>query len=183
METARLIIRPFTPSDAEDLYAYLSRERVVRYELYPPFTREQAAGEALRRADDPNFHAVVLKETGRVIGNLYFAPGDFDTWELGYVFHDAAWGRGYATEACHALLTDAFTCGNVRRVIAMCNPENTASWRLLERLGMRREGHLRQNVWFVRDAQGQPVWQDTYEYAILREEFGMRFLNIEQFPD
>ena len=171
METTRLIIRSFTPADADDLYAYLSRENVVRYEPYPPFTRQQAAEEAVRRVDDPSFHAVVLKDTGRVIGNLYFASGDFDTWELGYVFHDAHWGRGYATEACRALLEDAFAKGNVRRVIAMCNPANEASWRLMERLGMRREGHLRQNIWFRRDAQGQPIWQDTYEYAVLREEF------------
>ena len=171
METTRLIIRPFVSSDADDLYAYLSRETVVRYEPYPPFTRAQAEEEALRRAGDPNFHAVVLKETGRVIGNLYFAPGEFETWELGYVFHDAYWGRGYAVEACRALLKEAFASGKVRRVIAMCNPENAASWRLLERLGMRREGHLRQNIWFFRDAEGQPIWQDTYEYGILRKEF------------
>lgn len=171
METTRLIIRPFTPADAADLHAYLSREEVVRYEPYPPFTREQAAEETIRRANDPNFHAVVLRESGRVIGNLYFAPGDFDTWELGYVFHDGYWGKGYATEACRALLNTAFAEGKVRRVVAMCNPENAASWRLLERLGMRREGHLRKNIWFVRDENDQPVWQDTYEYAILREEY------------
>lgn len=171
METKRLIIRPFVAEDAEDLYAYLSREKVVRYEPYPPFTQEQATEEAARRAGDQNFHAVVLKETGCVIGNLYFSPGDFDAWELGYVFHDECWGKGYATEACRALLTEAFSKGKVRRVIAMCNPENTASWQLMERLGMCREGHLRQNIWFRRDENGQPIWQDTYEYAILREEF------------
>ena len=187
METTRLIIRPFTAADADDLYAYLSREEVVRYEPYPPFTREQAAEEAARRANDPNFYAVVLKETpsdslpaasslgegamGCVIGNLYFAHGDFDTWELGYVFHDAYWGRGYAAEACRALLAEGFGSGKVRRVIAMCNPENTASWRLMERLGMRRESHLRKNIWFFRDENGRPIWQDTYEYAILREEW------------
>lgn len=170
METARLIIRPFTPADAPDLHAYLSREQVVRYEPYPPFTREQAEEEAIRRANDPSFLAVVLKETGRVIGNVWFAPGEWETWELGYVFHDDYWGRGYASEACHAVLKDAFARG-IRRVIAMCNPENTASWRLLERLGMRREGHLKQNIWFFRDEKGMPIWQDTYEYAILREEF------------
>lgn len=172
METNRLILRPFTPADADDLYAYLSREQVVRYEPYPSFTWEQAAEEAVRRADDPRFVAVVLKAENRVIGNVYFAPGEFDTWELGYVFHDAYWGRGYAAEACKALLAEGFTSGKVRRVIAMCNPENAASWRLMERLGMRREGHLRRNIWFFRDENGQPVWQDTYEYAMLCDEFG-----------
>lgn len=171
METKRLIVRPFTADDAEDLHAYLSREAVTRFEPYPPFTLAQAAEEAARRAADKGFHAVVLKETGRVIGNLTFFPQGYDAWELGYVFHDAVWGHGYATEACMALLTEAFAREDVHRVIAMCNPENTASWRLMERLGMRREGHLRRNIWFSRDEAGQPLWQDTYEYAILREEF------------
>lgn len=174
MESERLYIRPFAADDADDLYAYLSRERVVRYEPYPPFTREQAAAEAARRAADPHFHAVVLKDSGRVIGNLYFAPGEFDTWELGYLFHDAYWGRGYAAEACRTLLTDALTRPHVHRVIALCNPENTASWRLMERLGMRREGTFIRNVWFSRDENGHPVWQDTYQYAILREELAQR---------
>ena len=169
LETQRLIIRAFTPADAADLYAYLSREQVVRYEPYPPFDRTKAAEEATRRASDPNFHAVVLKETNRVIGNAWFAPGEWETWELGYVFHDAYWGRGYAAEACRALLAEGFANWGVRRVIAMCNPENVASWRLLERLGFSREGHLRQNVFFLPDENGQPLWQDTYEYGLLRQ--------------
>lgn len=171
METKRLLIRPFTADDTDDLYAYLSREEVVRYEPYPPFTREQAAQEAARRAADRGFYAVTLKETGRVIGNVTFFPQGYDTFELGYVFHDAYWRHGYATEACMALLADAFASGRAHRVIAMCNPENVPSWRLMERLGMRREGHLLPNIWFTQDADGQPIWQDTYEYAILREEF------------
>jgi len=53
----------------------------------------------------------------------------------------------------------------------MCNPENERSWRLLERLGMRREGNLRKNIFFFRNEQGEPLWQDTYEYGLLREEW------------
>ncbi|MBQ2952521.1 MAG: GNAT family N-acetyltransferase [Clostridia bacterium] len=170
METERLILRAFRPEDADDLYACLSREPVVRYEPYEPFTRQQAAEEAARRAGDPAFIAVVLKEIGRVIGNVWFAPGEWDAWELGYVFHDACWGRGYAAEACRAVLEDGFVHRGVRRVVAMCNPENAASWRLLERLGFIREGHLRRNVFFRRDESGAPCWQDTFVYGLLRED-------------
>ncbi|MGN0479123.1 MAG: GNAT family N-acetyltransferase [Hominenteromicrobium sp.] len=170
LQTERLIIRRFTEQDAEDLYAYLSRPEVVRYEPYEPFTREEALQAARERAEDPSFYAVALK-SGRVIGNLYFAQGEFDTWELGYVFNDAYWGAGYASESAGALLSYAFQTLGVRRVIAMCNPENAHSWRLLERLGFRREGHLRQNIWFFRDDDGEPIWQDTYEYGLLREEW------------
>lgn len=55
----------------------------------------------------------------------------------------------------------------------MCNPENTASWRLLERISMRREGYLKKSVFFKKTIDGKPIWQDTYQYAILAEEFFM----------
>jgi len=58
----------------------------------------------------------------------------------------------------------------MHRVVAHCNPENTASWRLLEKIGFRREGLLRQDVFFRRDAGGEPLWADTCVYALLAPE-------------
>lgn len=58
----------------------------------------------------------------------------------------------------------------VHRVIALCNPENESSWKLLERISMRREGIFRKEVFFKTTINGQPIWQDTYQYAILKEE-------------
>jgi RimJ/RimL family protein N-acetyltransferase len=171
METERLIIRRFLPEDGEALFEYLSREAVVQYEPYGVFTHEGAQAEAARRAGDMNFWAVCLKDTGRLIGNLFLAPGEFETWELGYVFHDDYQGKGYATEAARAMTDELMRSGKARRIVAMCNPKNTASWRLMERLGMRREGHFREKVWFRLDSDGTPIWQDTYAYAILRSEW------------
>ena len=59
-------------------------------------------------------------------------------------------------------------------VTAECNPMNVRSWKLMERLGMRREGEFRQNVYFRKDSDGNPVWQDTYQYAILANEWNNR---------
>ncbi len=56
---------------------------------------------------------------------------------------------------------------DAHRVVAQCNPANVASWRVLEKVGFVREGHLRQNIFFRRDAQGRPLWQDTFEYGLL----------------
>ena len=67
---------------------------------------------------------------------------DFDTWELGYVFNENYHKKGYATEAARALLDDVYRNHNARRVVAMCNPQNQSSWKLLEQLKFRREGHL-----------------------------------------
>ena len=170
IETKRLIIRYFSVGDETDLYNYLSKEEVVQYEPYPAYTFEQAATETMRRCEDHNFYAVVLKDGG-VIGNLYLAPGEFDTWELGYVFNSEHWGKGYAGESAEALIDYAFSYWAARRITAFCNPLNRNSWVLLERLGFRREGELIKNIYFKRNEQGEQIWQDTYEYAILKEEW------------
>ncbi|MFA9375999.1 MAG: GNAT family N-acetyltransferase [Lachnotalea sp.] len=169
IETERLLIRYFKESDANDLFEYLSKEDVVRFEPYAPYTYDEAISEAKRRAENKNFYAVVLK-TGKVIGNLYLAQGEFDTWELGYVFNSDFWGNGYALESAKELITYAFEKCGARRIIAMCNPLNQSSWKLLEHLTFRREGKLIKNIYFFKDACGNPIWQDTYEYGLLKEE-------------
>lgn len=169
IETKRLVIRNFSADDADDLYEYLSDAEVVRYEPYGVFTQREAAREAKRRAADDCFPAVCLK-SGKLIGNLYLSEGSYGTWELGYVFNRAYWGSGYATEAARAMVRHAFEKLGARRITAMCNPKNEHSWRLLERIPMRREGTLIKNIFFDKDEEGRPIWQDTYEYAVLREE-------------
>ena len=171
METIRLKLRRFLPDDWQDLFEYLSQKEVVKFEPYDVFTQEQAKQEAINRSNNPDFWAVCLKDTGKLIGNIYLAKQEVDTWELGFVFNCTYQGKGYATEATKALIDDLFSNNNARRIIAMCNPLNTASWKLLERLNMRREGHLLKNTWFFKDENGNPIWQDTYEYAILKEEW------------
>lgn len=171
MKTERLLIRKFQPSDGLDLYEYLSQVEVVKYEPYDVFTKDQAKEEAIRRCNNSNFWAVCLQDTGKLIGNIYLAKTEFDTWELGYVFNKEYQRKGYATEAAKGLVNDLFIHHNAHRVIAMCNPLNTASWKLLERLGMRREGCLMKNIWFFKDENDNPIWQDTYEYAVLKDEW------------
>lgn len=79
-------------------------------------------------------------------------------------------GLGYATESAKALIDYAFAQLGARRIIAMCDPKNFSSWLLLERLQMRREGTLLQNIYFKFDGNGNPIWKDTYENAILKSE-------------
>ena len=171
METERLLLRKFVPGDWPDLFEYLSQEEVLKYEPYGTFTEEACEREAVRRSNDDCFWAVCLKEGGKLIGNLYLSEQDFGAWELGYVFNKNFQGRGYATEAAKALLNDVFRNKNAHRVVAACNPLNGPSWKLLERLGFRREGHLIKNIWFKKDKLGAPIWSDTYEYAMLSDEW------------
>ena len=174
LETDRLIIRKFSRDDWEDLYEYLSKESVVKYEPYDVYTEEQCKKEAINRSKEEEFWAVRLKETNKLIGNLYFyngEPKECNTWEVGYVFNPIYHGKGYAIESVRKILDYGFKELNARRVVAMCNPKNTASWKLLESLNIRREGHLIKNIFFKYDKEGNPIWNDTYEYGILKDEW------------
>ena len=111
------------------------------------------------------------KTDGIYIGNIYLGRREFQSLELGYVLAREYWGKGYAREGCQALIGEAFRQGT-HRIYAECDPRNEASWRLLERLGMAREAHLRQNVYFWTDEQGFPQWKDTYVYALLNPKSG-----------
>lgn len=165
------MLRSFREEDAEDLYAYLSDPEVVKFEPYKPFDREGCVLEAQRRAANPAFIAVELN--GRVIGNIYLRMEEMHTCEIGWVFAKAFWGKGYAAEAARAVIGQAFKDG-AHRVEAKCDPKNAGSWRLCERLGMRREAHFKQKVYFFCDEKGNPLWKDTYVYAVLAEEWKQR---------
>lgn len=171
LKTERLALRPFEETDAEGLHACLGDEEVVRYEPYGAMTMEECQLEAARRASDEAFWAVCLAD-GTLIGNLYLSGADeFGTREIGYVFARACWHKGYATEAARRLMAYAFERLATRRIIALCDTRNAASFALMERLGMRREGEFKKNVGFKTDAHGNTIWTDSYQYAILKEEF------------
>lgn len=174
IQTERLHLRRFTADDWRDLHEYLSLEQVVKFEPYSVYTEEASKQEAIGRAGLDCFWAVCLKDSGKLIGNTYFQqqePQEFLTWEVGYVFNPAYGSKGYATEAARAMLKLGFEQLHAHRIVAMCNPENSPSWRLLERLGMRREGHFLKKAWFKRDEQGNPLWHNAYQYAMLAEEW------------
>ena len=171
LKTERLALRPFEETDAEGLHAYLGDEEVVRYEPYGAMTMEECRLEAARRASDEAFWAVCLAD-GTLIGNLYLSGADeFGTREIGYVFARTCWHKGYATEAARRLMAYAFERLATRRIIALCDTRNAASFALMERLGMCREGEFKKNVGFKTDAHGNTIWTDSYQYAILKEEF------------
>ena len=165
-ETERLILRRYREEDLGDLYEYLSDEEVVKFEPYAPMDVREVRHELIRRIADDEMIAVELKAGGKLIGNVYLGKRDFDSLEIGYVFNRNYWGRRYAKESCRAVIERAFSEG-VHRIYAECDPCNTASWRLLESLGFRREAHFRQNVYFRRDESGSPLWKDTLVYSLL----------------
>jgi len=170
--TERLIIRNFKTNDSNDLYEYLSDIETYKYEPGKPITMETAKDLCVERSKNNSFLAVQLNN--KVIGHIYFnqiAPKKLLTWETGFIFNKKYQRKGYATESLKAVIEYGFTRMNIHKIIAHCNPKNISSWKLLERVKMKREGKLLKNIFFTKDKERNPIWIDTYEYGILIDDF------------
>lgn len=175
--TDRLILRPFKESDDDDLFEFLFQLKDDEFEGYPDITRENGRDQLHARMGSEEFCAIELRSTGKVIGNIYCGSRDYLSREVGYIVNKGYQGKGFAREALSAVVEHSFREG-VHRIFAECDPRNTRSWKLLERVGFRREAHFRQNIFFHKDAGGAPIWKDTFVYAILRSD-----AEISENPD
>lgn len=174
IETTRLRLRKFNDSDLPAFIAYRNDPEVARYQSWEGISDQEAyAFIQKQKQAQPGIPgqgmqiAIELKETGVLVGDCYFLihGDDKQQAEIGYTLSRAYQGQGLATEAIVCLLTYAFQTFQLHRIIAISDCENTASVALLERLGMRREGHFLQNIWF------KGKWGDEYLYAILKDEW------------
>lgn len=167
IKTNRLWIREFEDADWEAVYAYTSKQDVMKYIPGGVQTREDTKKfvSKNRGANAENF-PVIETDTNTLIGHIVFHKyfGNH-TYEIGWVFNPAFQQKGYATEAAQAVLEYGFTKLNLHRIIATCQPENTPSYRVMEKAGMRREGFFKKCIPSGDD------WWDEYYYAILKEEF------------
>lgn len=164
IETEELIIRNFEPADEQDLCEYMLQRVDAEFEAYPDFSPEKAGEEAVSRSKSDEFFAIELKTIHKVIGNIYLGKRDFNTRELGYVLNMHYQNKGYGSAAGKAMLDFAFKKG-VHRIYAESAPQNTASWRVMEKIGLTREAFFKKNVSFRKDEKGNPVYWDTLVYA------------------
>jgi len=175
IETERLILRPFREGDAADLFAYLHAPTAICF-LSQTLADLPAAEIAVqKRALDRGSLAICLKETGQVIGDLFGGGAeeedDAQTTSVGWNLNPQFGGQGYAFEAARALLDHLFRERDFRRIYAYVEDHNTPSQRLCEKLGMRREGVFIEFVSFTKDDTGNPIYENTMQYAILRREW------------
>ncbi len=180
IRTERLLLRPFQESDYENLFEFLSQLKDDAFEGYPELTWENGREYLRQRLGSEEFYAVVLQDSGKVIGNIYCGNRDFDAKEVGYIINRNYRRMGYAEEALSAVIMNAFRSGT-HRVLAECDPRNITSWKLLEKVGLQREAHFRQNIWFQKDPNGVPIWKDTYVYAKLNA-ISIRKLATDEIP-
>lgn len=174
IETERLILRPFREGDAADLFAYLRAPTARCFLSLKLSNLAEAETEVRKRALDEGCVAICLKQTGQVIGDLFGGGSEEEedeTASVGWNLNPQFGGQGYAFEAAMALFNHLFRAKGFRRIYAYVEDHNKASQRLCEKLGMRREGVFIEFVSFINDDAGNPIYEDTMQYAILRREW------------
>lgn len=173
IETARLVLRKLTLADVEDVFAYASDPDVAEMTTWSP---HESLDDSLafltgvqRWYDDGDGGpwGIVVKETGQVVGTVGLSVISWHARaEIGYAIGKAWWGRGITTEAARAALQFGFETLNLNRIEARCLPENIASERVMQKLGMIHEGLLREHMY----AKGR--FDDLKMYSMLRREWG-----------
>lgn len=175
-ETERLLLRPFADTDFDAVHSYASCPENLAYMLWGPNTPRDTRAFLQRVANaasqSPQLlysFAAVRKFDGQLIGGCDLHLESTDTAEIGWLLHRSFWRHGYGTEMGQFLLEFGFHTLKLRRILAHCDAENTGSWRIMEKIGMRREGHF---------VQGRPAgkfsekpWTDEFSYAILADEW------------
>jgi RimJ/RimL family protein N-acetyltransferase len=168
LETPRLLIRQFEPGDWAAVHAYMSDPAVTEFLPQGLLNEQQTQAFVAENAgDEASNFALVLKPGGELIGHMPFHPWYAPrTFEVGWAVHRTHQRQGYATEAARELLRHGFHDLGLHRIIATCQPQNAPSWRVAEKLGMRREAHFQQCI-----QRDDSTWWDEYFYALLGEEW------------
>ena len=172
VRTRRLTLRALRDDDRPAHFRLFRDESVLRY-LYDDVMDDEALEAHFAKRwwrglpKEGEWANLVVESEGTFLGHVGVAAGSsvHRTCEIGYVFSPDAAGRGFATEAARAVVDLAVTCLDAHRVIARLDARNEASRRLLERLGMRREAHHRENE-FVKGE-----WTDELVYALLARDW------------
>ncbi|MGZ3461489.1 MAG: GNAT family N-acetyltransferase [Archangium sp.] len=177
LTTPRLLLREFEEDDWRATHPYESDPEVARYAFHDIRTPAESRDYILRvmaQARETPRHvydfAVVLRDGNRLIGRCGMRITDPELREamLWYVLDRSQWGRGFITEAARAVVDFGFGTLGLHRVWADCDPRNPASFRVMEKLGMRQEAHFRENVFL----KGE--WCDSLIYALLDREWRAR---------
>ncbi len=173
--TPRLLLRDFTPDDVRAAHAFDSDPELVRYRGGGRVTKEdthafiQRTQHWLRSEPRPIYAlAIILEEQAEMVGvvGLTITEQDLGEAELWYRLSRKHWKQGYTTEAVCAMLSFGFTDLHLHRIAAMCHPDNIGSWRVMEKVGMRYEGRLRENF-----PNGDGTWRDSLLHAIIDHEW------------
>lgn len=165
IETSRLLVRPTVIDDASDIHQFLKDEETMAFFVEGIYSLDTIR-TFIEKDKDKHF-TIIEKNTNRIIGKLSFHKWFMTkTYEIGWILHKDYWGNGYITEIAKAVIKYGFEKLDLHRIIATCQPENIASKRICEKLGMRLEGTFKQCIHYKDD-----IWWDELFYAILAEDY------------
>ena len=173
-ETARLRVRPMTYDDLDTFVAYRSDPDIARYQSWEGYTRKDGLAliesmQSLRLGTPGEWYqlAVEAKGEGRLVGDLAAKvdANELREMEVGFTLAAEHHGKGYASEALRGLLDHAFSDLQMHRVVAITDALNTPAAALLTRVGMRREAHFLENVFF------KGAWGSEFLFAVLEREW------------
>jgi len=178
LTTSHLLIREFRQSDLDTILNIENLPGMLRFEsgIIGRDNAQRYLDLAIQEAGQSprsRFHLAITYPTdGAIIGRISLTSqnSDIHEWEIGWAIREEDWGKGYASEAALRLLAFAFDELNAHRVVAFCHADNLPSIRVMEKIGMRREGLLRQTRWF------KESWADECVYAILESDFAQTHL-------
>ena len=176
-ETERLWLRPFCCEDLELILRLYTDSEILRYTPFDIMNREAAELHLAKIVRDweldpqQSFEfAMIRKEDGAAVGRSHILiDQETDTGMIGWLLLKEHWGKHYALESGKALIHCCFETLGLHRVNAVCNPDNMASRRVLEQLGLRLEAYYRKKCRYQKN--GVVSWEDELEYALLKKEF------------
>lgn len=170
----RIQLRELVKDDWSDVHKYSSIEIVCQYQPWGPNTEEETLffveavlQDAKKKPRSRFVFAVFEQETATMIGSGEITIRDTANreGEIGYIFHPDYWGKGYATELARLLVNFGFRELNLHRIYATCDPRNGASAKVLEKIGMVKEGRLRENLLI------KGGWRDSFVFGIVEHEW------------
>lgn len=175
LETARLILRKLTAADINDIFEYASQSKITTYLPWETHKSKDDSFGFLKMTDEKfvstdNINwGIELKSEKKIVGSIEIRKwNDINRCgDIGYALSPLFWNQGIMTEALKRIIDFAFDELNLNRVEAHCDEENTGSYRVMEKAGMKYEGTLRQKV-FVK---GKFV--NMRFYSMLKSEYDL----------
>ena len=174
LKSERVIMQEIEEKDWVDVHKYASQQLVCQYQPWGPNSEEeseefvkQVIVDAKKKPRSRFVFAIILRGNGNMIGAAELNIQDYSNkiGEIGYIINPDFWGMGYATEAAKLVIEFSFKNFNLHRIYATCDPRNVASSKVLEKIGMTKEGRIREDL-LLKDG-----WRDSLLYSILVHEW------------
>ena len=177
LESERIFLQEIEEKDWRDVHKYASQTIVCQYQPWGPNTEEESKSFVMQIIEDAKLKprsrfvfAVFDKENNEMIGSGEFNLRDLSNkvGEIAYIINPDFWGKGIATEVANVLIEFGFKILHLHRIYATCDPRNIGSIKVLEKIGMTKEGRMREDL-LIKDG-----WRDSLLYSILEQEFSTR---------